>query len=259
MPANSRRQQLKLEKKRRKDKNRKAELARKNPVSLRARLAQAAKYPVLHCTSYSSGGLYSICLSRKLAGGMVASLNLLVDASCLGIADVFGVVLPADEYQERIVDRNQAQDAEPMRPEDARKLVEGAIAFARKAGFEPHPDYHRVSVLWGDIDSTASTETFQYGDPKSGLPLYVSTPSHSPAKIANTLNTLRAHCGDQFHYAVDGGRLGDLPSHSMIMKLLGATLGLHSEPEPIALDDMEEFAADEENSEDVAIAAPKID
>ena len=59
---------------------------------------------------------------------------------------------PAEyDYRESGLDRHEMFRA--IHPTCARKLVEGAEAYARDLGFTPHPDYQRARQIFGDLDA----------------------------------------------------------------------------------------------------------
>jgi hypothetical protein len=53
--------------------------------------------------------------------------------------------LDISEYEDEFLPRVGEQDPlEPMEPAGARKFVEGAVGYAARLGFSPHPDYKRA-------------------------------------------------------------------------------------------------------------------
>jgi hypothetical protein len=92
----------------------------------------------------------------------------------------------------------------PIHPTYARKLVEGAEAYARELGFGPHPDYQLAKRIFADIDATACPTSFSFG--KDGKPFFIVGPNDSPKKVKKILDTLTKCCGpDGFRYLVGVG------------------------------------------------------
>jgi hypothetical protein len=80
--------------------------------------------------------------------------------------------------------------------------IEGALAYAADLGFSPDPDYYRVKALFGDIDSSACTQEFEFGE--DGKPYYVSGPNDSPTHIRAVMKQLSLRCGgpEGFHFMI---------------------------------------------------------
>jgi hypothetical protein len=92
-------------------------------------------------------------------------------------------------------------EAVPLEPAAARKLIEGAVEFAKGIGFPPHRDYAKAMRIFGDIDASASRERFRYG--KDGKPFFISGPHDSPSRCNQIRQRLSDRCGpDGFHYIV---------------------------------------------------------
>jgi hypothetical protein len=97
----------------------------------------------------------------------------------------------------------------PAPPESLRKLVEGAFEYAADLGFSPDPDYHRVKALFGDIDSGACTQEFEFGE--DGKPYYFPGPNDSPARIRAVMEQLSRKCGgpEGFHFTIASTEMDD--------------------------------------------------
>ena len=74
-------------------------------------------------------------LSRGLVGGQVAFAAFLVDRYCLGVKDAFCGFMAYAEYFEKLHERVAATgDMVTLKPAAARKLVEGAVEYAKNLG-----------------------------------------------------------------------------------------------------------------------------
>jgi hypothetical protein len=195
MASDPRKRQKKLEKRATKRKEKKHELIRATPTGLPDQLRLAARYPVLD--SYAADtiwkeGLGTVFLSREMPNGSVALAVFLVDRYCLGIKDAFARIEGRFSYQSRITEMRQKLSLTSYRPECLRKLVEGAAAYAAEIGLHAHPDYAKVKLIFGDIDATSCTETFEYG--KDGKPFFIAGPHDTPARCREIMSVLERTC-----------------------------------------------------------------
>jgi hypothetical protein len=151
-------------------------------------------------------GLGSVVISRR-TGSQFAVGVFLVDTGCLGVKDAFLNVLSAGEYEALLNRLPRGQPLVPVKPECARKLIEGAVKYAADLGFEPHQDYHSARSIFGVIDTSLCDTTFQFG--QNGKPFYWSGPHESPARRQQILDVLTKRCGpDGFHFLVGIGDPG---------------------------------------------------
>lgn len=131
----------------------------------------------------------------------------LLDVFCLGVKSAFYLNVHELEYPERILDRALPEaQRKPIDPPSARKLVEGAEAFARSLGFPPHADYRKACRVFGGTKAEDAAESFSFG--RNGKPFYVQGPSESIEKCLRVLKQLKAHCGEgKFDFVGRGGEL----------------------------------------------------
>jgi len=52
-----------------------------------------------------------------------------------------------------------------------KKLIEGAILYAKEWGFSPHRDYQVIKGIFNDVDSTTCPVKYEYG--KESKPFYI--------------------------------------------------------------------------------------
>lgn len=205
MATSDRRRQRKLERLAAKRKLRRKELASVKSQGLAEQLAGASSAPVLDSLvtrDLWTQGMSNAVISRELPRGNVAVAVFLVDASCLGVKDAFGKVLSRGDYSQLRRQLTEKYEVVYLKPQDVRKLVEEAVAYARSIGLEPHPDYYRVQPIFGEIDPRESTEEFQFGG-EDGTPWFIAGPHDSPAQCEKIVNTLTEHCGpDGFRFIV---------------------------------------------------------
>src|SRR5215471_16685084 len=148
-------------------------------------------------------GIGNVIVSRKMPNGFIGAAFFLVDVFCLGIKDVIYDVLSPVEYDHRVLDLQQ-ETFRAIDPTCARKLVEGAEAYARDLGFPPHADYQCARQIFGDLDATACPTHYVFG--RDGKPFFMSGPYDTPAKCRRIIDTLTRRCGPEgFHFVVAGG------------------------------------------------------
>jgi hypothetical protein len=217
MAQDPKRRQQKLERRKAKQKAQRRELARHESRGMAGKLQQASAAPVLHCfatTDVWDQGIGYVVISRLLPNGTVAFVAFLVDIYCLGVKNVMMDVAPRSRYEEGFYRKVTGEfTSRPLKPECARKLVEGAVDYAMDLGFSPHPDCRAARMIFGDISAEACTERYVYG--KDGKPFFMSGPYDGPAKCRNIIHTLENRCGPKgFHFLMpldpNRGDLDDL-------------------------------------------------
>ena len=203
MALDPRKRQKKIERRKAKERDRKREQSRSDPRDLSVRLERAAAAPILHCCTIAdlwSQGIGNVLVSRELASGNVAFVVFLVDMYCLGVKNVIMDVASRSTYDWKLYGKMFSRyKPVQLRPECARKLVEGAVAYASDLGLAPYPEYHKAKLIFGDIDANICTQEFVYG--KDGKPLFVAGPHDTPARCQQIIRKLTDRCGgDGFHY-----------------------------------------------------------
>jgi hypothetical protein len=137
-------------------------------------------------------GIGQVVIARELSLGQIAVVIFLLDVYCLGAKNVMFGVFGAAECREKT--RFTADGSfEPIAPQAARNLVEGAVEYAQRWGLAPHHDYRVANRIFAGIDSASSDGQFSYG--KDGKPFYVSGPRDTPAKSRRIVAALKRACG----------------------------------------------------------------
>jgi hypothetical protein len=104
-------------------------------------------------------------------------------------------------------------------PQYVRKLTEGAVAYARQFGFEPHRNYKPASLIFDDVDPAECHDEFVFG--KDGKPFYTRGPGENQLRANSIVEQLTRRCGpDGFHYmlsidAADDAADDDLDEDAM--------------------------------------------
>jgi hypothetical protein len=151
--------------------------------------------------SLADQGLGSVVVARFPGADAEAGV-FLVDTYCQGAKDAFYARVPQSEFDAVTLDQILAPDErEAIDPPSVRKLVESAVAYARRLGFAPHPDYRKGCRVFGGIKAEQSTAQFTFG--KDGKPCYVQGRHDSFDTCLRILRQLRSHCGaDNFDFVV---------------------------------------------------------
>jgi hypothetical protein len=149
-------------------------------------------------------GIGNIVLARELPSGKIATVVFLLDVFCLGVKDVVLGVFGLSEYRERIHRLTADFSYEAVSPATVHSLVEGAVAYARRFGFPPHPDYEAACGIFAGIAPLQADRSFPYG--KDGKPFYVSGPRDTLAKSRRVIAMLENACGPgEFDFMVNFG------------------------------------------------------
>lgn len=151
-------------------------------------------------------GIGYVILGRTISPTKVATSVFLVDVYCLGIKNAYYAERTHEQLREMIDKMTGDVPIVDIAPECARKIVDGAIAYAKEFGFVPHPDYSPAGALFGDIDAGVCQTEYEFG--KDSKPLYVSGPNDTRAKIRKVVRTLTAKVGEgNFDLVVEAGAL----------------------------------------------------
>ncbi len=150
----------------------------------------------LHSEGLLDNGLGFVVVTRYKADGRCEAGYFLLDLYCLGVKNAgYARFSSEDEMRNRLIENFMADHKLiPMTPPAARKLVEGAAAYARRLGIGPHPDYKKACRVLGGIASDECSETFTYGC--NGKPFYMPGPNDSPRKVDKILRSLKNSCGE---------------------------------------------------------------
>jgi len=182
MPKNEHKRQQKLAKKQRRTNEIKKLRNKSNNQSTRDLVLLAQQTPWLGCYMSESQGMHSVFAIRQARTGPMASI-FLVDSDCLGIKDAFFIKeFDIEAFRERRL------TTEKVTPEHALKLILGATAFARSAGFEPHPLSDVCKLIFGNTDISECDKEFVFG--RDGKPCYINGPHDSPEKQRQIIMTL---------------------------------------------------------------------
>lgn len=137
----------------------------------------------------------------RARGDALADLGVfLVDCWCLGVKDViYDEAVPVADCEEFVRAQLPEEFRTPIAPACAKKLIDGAIAFAERLGFSPHRDYRKGRRVLSGLDAAMCPEPFVFG--RQGRPCYVPGADDDDQRIDRVLAILSARLGeDGFDY-----------------------------------------------------------
>ncbi|CBE69067.1 protein of unknown function [Candidatus Methylomirabilis oxygeniifera] len=167
-------------------------------------LVPASHAPIDQCkipTRLFELGIGNVVISRRHPSGQISLAIFLLDVYCLGVKDVFHRLVDPSQYANIMAGLARDSPLEDIDLTCARKLIEGAVEYARQFQLTPHPDYKTARTILGEVDAAACPRDFEYG--RDGKPFYVAGPNDSPATSRRILSLLEQQCGpDGFHYMI---------------------------------------------------------
>ncbi|MBF0160182.1 MAG: hypothetical protein HQL58_11740 [Magnetococcales bacterium] len=196
MALTSRQLQQKRERKSAKDKQRRNLIGGASSANSGIReLSFAIQFPVHECMiskDLHSSGIGDLLVSRKLPNGKVSFSMFLLDMYCMGVKDAFFRTVPIEQYQ--VIIERRHNDMDSIQSTCAKKLIDGAVAYANMLGLAPHNDYKLAKILLDDIDASLCPTEFEYGS--DGKPLYITGQDDTPAQARFVYNQLIKNCGE---------------------------------------------------------------
>jgi hypothetical protein len=197
MAQHGKKQQERLARKKAKRATKKAALAR-HEADLVMSLDGVETWPVFEAVvpeDLLRQGIGNLYLARRMPDGRLALGVYLLDTFCLGVKDCTLDVVTPSAYRLQVAQAGERARARyrPISPEAFAKLILDGVAYARRIGLEPHPNFEACRSLLDGIDPTACDETFEFG--MDGKPHYIQGPYDSPARIARIVTAVRAAGG----------------------------------------------------------------
>ena len=145
--------------------------------------------------SEAGQGLVLAVLTKGEAPSEVATF--LMDVHCLGVRKVTLSKLPLKSLLDNAL---PALRVVPVSVPEARGIVEGAVAFAKKLGFSAPENLPQGLVLFGE--SAAQKPSFPFG--KSGKPFYTQQRGDDDDFVETVLTCLKRNCGEHgFGFSLD--------------------------------------------------------
>ena len=149
-------------------------------------MRRAAHWPVYECLItrgwQQTEQITQAIVARRSPDGEIAAGVFLVDLACLGVKNAFASVFDTlAEYDEL---RQGTQSTQEMVRADLNlvaKVIREALAYARRLGFSPHPDYYLAAPLLEGADPDAVDTPVPLG--KDGKPFFVAGPHDNVPRI----------------------------------------------------------------------------
>lgn len=150
---------------------------------------------------WETHGLAHLVVARVRADHSAELAVFLVDTLCLGVKDAyFESDIPESALAEYL-ERNLPPENERIHPACAKKLVEGAVAYAQSLGFAPHRDFKKARKVLSGLDASTCPRDFTFG--RDGRPCYVRGPDDSDERVDRVLAILAARCGEDGYDYID--------------------------------------------------------
>lgn len=152
------------------------------------------------CNCYESGhmGMNNLICIRKTYTGHGASMFLL-DEYCLGIKDAD---ILRDVQLSSLEEHMMARGGRVVSPAYSLKKINALIAWAHQIGFDPHPKTYVAMEIFRGIEPGDCHETFSFGRPEDGQPMFISGPHDSPDRIRSILSKLERLGTNNHSFAV---------------------------------------------------------
>ena len=169
-------------------------------------LPRAREYPFHGCwimEGWKEAGITPVVVARLQENERIMFGVYMVDLYCLGIKDAYAKADYSLNRFERELPELCSGDPIPCSIELAHEVIYGALEYAAKLGFQPHPDFSRLmaDLMLDPPEVHPRVNHVPYG--KDGKPFYMSGPFDDEQKSRQVFNTLMRTCGEgNFHYLV---------------------------------------------------------
>ena len=165
------------------------------PRSVRQIFPAMERYEAVIEKDWETHGLAHLLVTRRHSDGSADVGFFLVDIWCLGVKDAFDDNdVPASELEAYIAERLPEAGSERIHPACAKKLIEGAIAYAERLGIAPHRDYRKARRVLSGVDASLCPKEFTFG--RGGRPCFVRGPHDTEERVDRVLALLTARCGE---------------------------------------------------------------
>ncbi|WP_145168320.1 hypothetical protein [Rubripirellula lacrimiformis] len=212
MATKEQQRQKKLAKKRSKELAKKKAAAReKNRMqSFSGQLSSAIEGSIERCLVAedllnSDSKFGTVFITRRMPDGRVAAVRFLIDGFCMGVKNCNAMFCFPSQLTELL--ENSPETMMAITPPAARRLVEQAAAYARQFDILPHPDYDKLTAIFGDIDPNECSTDFVFG--RDGQPVYIAGPGENEQRIGEIIEKLSATAGEG-NYIVEYDEAFDL-------------------------------------------------
>lgn len=152
------------------------------------------RFEALTCKGWEEIGFAPIVVLRSDKCTGTSACLFQVDVWCLGVRNVEYREKPSPETLRGLLGANIARGQElRIHPAHAKKLIEGAVAYAATFGFAPSQDFERAFGIFEGLEVEDDGPTFAYG--RNGKPCYLSWPGDTKDKMRSVLAALEDAVG----------------------------------------------------------------
>lgn len=137
----------------------------------------------------------TVVVTRRTQRHDILMAVFLLDVFCLGVKNADVRLVSEGEYKIRLQHIRSHERLKSIPAACAKKLVEGAEAYARELGFTPHKDYHAAKKILEDIETAECSRSFEFG--YEGKPLYFAGPFDNQAFRNKVIKTLTEKLGPE--------------------------------------------------------------
>ncbi|HEU4539344.1 MAG TPA: hypothetical protein VFS00_34730 [Polyangiaceae bacterium] len=150
--------------------------------------------------------LLTVATLRTLPGGRTVVATALLDRTCLGVKDAYAREISEGEWLAMKEDLRQAHNGafEEVDAATALSLVHHAVDYARRLGFEPHPDF--PAAVFGPRPEPLADTAWA----NSPFPIYISGPDDDVGAVLRRLNAAVGQGRYHFTPGEMGGLLDEL-------------------------------------------------
>ena len=153
-------------------------------------IRSSQNYPVEKCLingDWEKKGMANIIVIRRQEEDRYIFAGYLVDLFCLGVKDAFcNAGLSRRAVEEQLSHVMKRDSFQPIDLEYAKEIIYGAIDYAKKIGFDPHPDFKLAREVLGNAEATRRHK-IRFGGP-DGKPLLISGPDDDVDAILEKLS-----------------------------------------------------------------------
>jgi hypothetical protein len=176
-------------------------------------LEHAREYPILGCwimEGWYESGITPVLVVREQEPGRVMLASCMVDLTCLGIKDAYTRVDISLSQFERALPDLCSGKPEKCSVDLAHEVIYGALEYAERYGFQPHPDFkvQMVDLVLDPPDAHPRVDNVSFG--RAGKPFYISGPYDDERKRKFVFDTLMRTAGEgNFDFMIGLGELSD--------------------------------------------------
>lgn len=155
---------------------------------------------------WKESGITPVVVAREQSPDKVIFAVPLMDLYCLGVKDAYANADYSRKQFERKLPQMCAGAPEECSIELAHEIIYGGLEYARRYGFDPHPDFTRqmADKVLDPPDAHPREGKVEFG--KDGKPLFASGPYDDEHRINKVINTLMRTAGEgNFDYLIGMG------------------------------------------------------